>query len=100
MVELEVSNGDEPEEGKFRLNVWENSIARIIKQHKILLRKREAPVLGVFKISLDNVLSKRNYSKPTKHSRDYAVSPKIFSSSDLMINCLAFEQQRLLSFCC
>lgn len=54
MMGLEVSHGDEPEEGKFRLNVWENSIARIIKQHKILLRKREAPAFGVFKISLDN----------------------------------------------
>lgn len=65
------SHGDEPKEGKFRLNVWENLIVRITKQHKILLRKREAPVLRVFKISLDNALNKRNCSKTTKHSRDY-----------------------------
>lgn len=71
MLCLDISHGDEPKEEKFTLNVWENLIVRITKQHKILLRKREAPVLGVFNISLDNALKKRNCSKTTKHSRDY-----------------------------
>lgn len=71
MLRLDVSHGDEPEEEKFRLNVWKNLIVRIIKQHKILLRKREAPVVGVFRISLDNTLNKRNCSKTTKHSGEY-----------------------------
>lgn len=70
---MDISYGDEPEEGKFRLNVWENLTVRIIKQQKILLRKTEASVLGVFKIRLDNALNKRNCSKTTKHSTDYTV---------------------------
>lgn len=73
MLCLDTSHGDEQVEEKFRLNVWENLTVRIIKQHKILLRKREGPVLGVFKISLDNALNKRNCSKTTKQSRDYTV---------------------------
>lgn len=58
---------------KSRLNTWENSVVRITKQHKTLLRKRGAPVLGVFKINPDNALNNRICRKTTKHSRDYTV---------------------------